>query len=145
MSSRSDITAELMESMRDVFHCVSHQTQGSMPAGTPTRAQTAVLMLLKHKKAVTVKDLSERMGMTSSAATQLVNALVEAKMLKRSEDPDDRRKLRLALTSKGETALKNAHKLRMAMLRKALEPLSDNELAQWLKLHRKILSARNPA
>lgn len=64
-------------------------------------AQVNVLFRLKHMETCAVSDVSEHLGVTDAAASQLIQRLVEADYLERSEDPTDRRIRRLALTPHG--------------------------------------------
>jgi len=64
--------------------------------------QFSILMQLYHKGACGMSELSEGFGITPAAASQLVDKLVQAGLLERSEDPSDRRAKQVALTPKGK-------------------------------------------
>lgn len=114
----------------------SHQqaTHGLSPA------QLAILFAVVQAKDPSIKTLAQNFCMTSSAATQTVNALVRDGMLARRESQEDRRKIVLTLTKRGVTLLEKAKKQRRATLAKMLEPLSDTELRTLSTLHDKILA-----
>src|SRR5690349_10353764 len=57
---------------------------------------------------VTGTDLARRAGVSGPAASQLVGALVEAGMVERRADPNDRRRYELRLTAAGKGALDSA-------------------------------------
>ncbi len=85
-------------SMRDWMRFV--KTSGlSMP-------QFSILMQLHFNHACGISDISERMDISSAAASQLVEKLVQGGLLARSEDPRDRRAKLLALTEKGHELIK---------------------------------------
>jgi DNA-binding MarR family transcriptional regulator len=48
-----------------------------------------------------VKDLAEQLGLAAPAATRIVDALVDRGHATRTEDPDDRRVRRIAITTSG--------------------------------------------
>jgi DNA-binding MarR family transcriptional regulator len=48
-----------------------------------------------------VKELAEQLGLAAPAATRIVDALVERELATRTEDPDDRRVRRIAITASG--------------------------------------------
>ena|SRR5215218_669387 len=48
-----------------------------------------------------VKELAEQLGLAAPAATRIVEALVERELVSRTEDPDDRRVRRIAITASG--------------------------------------------
>lgn len=68
-------------------------------------AQFAILMNLRYRHPCGMSDLSERMGITLAAASQLVDKLVQSGLVERSEDPNDRRAKLLALSDKGRVLI----------------------------------------
>ena len=77
--------------------------------------------------------------MTSSAVTQLVNALVRDGLLTRKAANDDRRKTFITLTHKGKIVVERAKRERRALFTTLLTPLTDNELSTLCARHDKIL------
>ena len=65
-------------------------------------SQLSVLMRLYHGGNSGVSEIGEQMGVTNAAASQAVDRLVHLGLIERTEDPDDRRAKRLALTQKGQ-------------------------------------------
>jgi DNA-binding MarR family transcriptional regulator len=57
---------------------------------------------------VTLRELAERLDMTSPGAVKIVDAMEAEGYLERSGDPDDRRVRRIALTPRGRSALQAA-------------------------------------
>lgn len=109
------------------------------PSHFPPHGQMRVLFLLAHGPSVTVKGIAERFSMTSSAATQMVNALVRSGLLARRVDQNDRRQHALALTAKGKKLIVEATTHRHKRMTDTLAPLTDTELAQLLALHTKLV------
>lgn len=56
------------------------------------------------RNALTMQQLPSALGVTKQAFSQLVDALVTRGYVERRPDPDDRRRLLLALTDRGEAA-----------------------------------------
>lgn len=106
----------------------------------PSPAQLGMLFAVAHNKEPSIKTLAQSFCMTSSAATQLVNGLVDDGLLARKTAKDDRRKISLALTRKGKALVERAKNERHAMFTKLLEPLSDSELSTLCALQDKILA-----
>lgn len=107
------------------------------PGVTPS--QLGVLMVLEEQDAVSVKEVASMLGITSSAATQLVDGLVAGGYVMRSENKNDRRKMVLTLSS---TTKKQVNKMKEDMTKKFLglfEVLTDDEFDQFLMLHDKII------
>ena len=112
------------------------------PDKLPPRAQLAVLFNVAFSGTESIKEIAQQFGMTSSAATQLVNALVANGLLKRQADTNDRRKVLVALTSDGKTVLLEAKKRRRKHMTEVLGALSDTELETLIRLQEKITSHR---
>lgn len=64
--------------------------------------QFGILMRLQHGGECGISDLSEHMETTVAAVSQLVEKLVQADLLARTEDPTDRRAKRVALSPAGQ-------------------------------------------
>ena len=86
----------------DVFMHRSMRSWGQYAKSTGLgMPQFSILMQLHHKGACGVSDISERFDITNAAASQLVDKLVQGGLLKRDEDPHDRRAKLLNLSDKG--------------------------------------------
>ena len=93
-------------------------------AGT-THAQHHVLLALRRQTdaaAPTVKDIAAALGVASPSAVELIARMVNAGLLRRYEDADDKRLTRLRLTRLGERLLRQ---------------LSESHLPRLRELHRK--------
>jgi len=68
-------------------------------------SQINILMRLFHRLSTSVSEIGEQLGVTNAAASQAVDRLVGLGLIERTEDPDDRRAKRLALTKKGRALI----------------------------------------
>jgi DNA-binding MarR family transcriptional regulator len=66
-----------------------------------TMAQFGAMLRIYHKGACGVSDIGSDLGVTNSAASQMLERLVQLKLITRSEDPNDRRVKQIVLTEKG--------------------------------------------
>lgn len=107
-----------------------------------SHAQVSMLYLLLYRDGASVKDISEHLGVTKSAITQLLDPLVDKDLVRRQPDPKDRRIVHLHLTAQGKAMLKKLAKYKFAGLRAALENLTNQELRQLQKLHKKMADGR---
>jgi DNA-binding MarR family transcriptional regulator len=64
-------------------------------------SQMSALFYLYRKGSRGVSDIGEEMGVTSAAASQMLDKLVLQGLITRSEDPHDRRLKQIVLTDKG--------------------------------------------
>jgi DNA-binding MarR family transcriptional regulator len=70
-------------------------------------SQINILMRLIHAGTTGVSEIGEQLGVSNAAASQAVDRLVILDLIKRTEDPSDRRAKQLALTDKGRTLIES--------------------------------------
>jgi len=63
--------------------------------------QLSLLMRLYHGGGCGVHDLGRGLGVSSAAASQMVDRLVQAELVARAESPEDRRVRRVELSARG--------------------------------------------
>jgi DNA-binding MarR family transcriptional regulator len=100
-------------------------------------SQVAVLMRLKHGGRSGVSEIGGHMGITKAAASQAVDRLVDLGLVERTEDPDDRRARRLALTQAGQAMVGQVVAARsrwVETLADVLTPEQQNLIASALNL-----------
>ncbi len=68
-------------------------------------AQFSLLMRLYHGGGCEVHDIGQEFGVSSAAASQLVDRLVQGGLVARTENPEDRRVRRIALSAKGRALI----------------------------------------
>ena len=90
-------------------------------------SQLGALFQIRHRGSSGVTDLGDDLGVTSSAASQLLERLVQQGLILRSEDPSDRRVKQLVLTEKGLQVLQESIRARQSWLSDLAETLSDSE------------------
>jgi len=111
----------------------------------PTRfqfpfSQWMVIHLLdKHNNCLGIKELSRMLGISSSAATQLVDTLVKKGYLIREINPEDRRALRIQITKETRERLEIGKIETFGKLYTLFNVLTDEELLQYCQLTRKIV------
>jgi DNA-binding MarR family transcriptional regulator len=100
-------------------------------------SQINILMRLVHGGSTGVSEIGEQMGVTNAAASQAVDRLVGLGLIERTEDPEDRRAKRLALTKKGRTLIEKGVEARSKWiegLTNALTPEQQNMIISALTL-----------
>ena len=109
-------------SMRERAH-FAKATGLSMP-------QFGILMQLHYRGNCAVGDISERFDITNAAASQLVDKLVQSRLIQREEDPSDRRAKLLNLTDKGKKLIQQGIEERYRWVDQLAEKLTSEERAQ---------------
>jgi len=93
-----------------------------------TMAQGRVLMVVGHGPGCTMGELASRLGIGVSAATGLVDRLVERGVLERDSDPADRRVVRVRMSPAGIQAGQEWYAAQILHMGKALSALSDRDI-----------------
>jgi DNA-binding MarR family transcriptional regulator len=74
-----------------------------------------------------VTDLGDDLGVTSSAASQMLDRLVQHGLIRRTEDPSDRRAKQIVLTDRGLQVLHESIRARQGWVSDLAETLSESE------------------
>ncbi|UCF60684.1 MAG: MarR family transcriptional regulator [Anaerolineaceae bacterium] len=74
-----------------------------------------------------VTEVGAHLGVTSAAASQMLDRLVQQDLILRTEDPDDRRVKQIALTEKGHRILEEGLHARQGWIDELAQNLSDSE------------------
>jgi DNA-binding MarR family transcriptional regulator len=110
-----------------VTHRSFHEHIRFVKASGLSMPQFNILMQLHYQRACGVSDISVRMDITSAAASQLVEKLVQAGLLERAEDPHDRRVRQLRLTDGGRELVEAALAARYRWVDELIERLEPAE------------------
>lgn len=92
--------------------------------------QLGVLMQLNFHGSCGISELSNRFDITSAAASQLVDKLVQNGLIQREEDPQDRRAKVLTLTEKGKEVIQQHAQRRYRWIEDVAQKLSAEERQQ---------------
>ena len=105
--------------------------QGHAPEFTEvgiTMAQAKVLYLVMAAGELRMSELATRLGVGSSSASGLADRLVELGLLRRGDDPADRRQVVVTTTPKADAVLERFRELNQRQLRELLVRLDAGEL-----------------
>ena len=90
-------------------------------------SQINILMRLNHAGNSGVSEIGDQLGITNAAASQAVDRLVHLGLIKRTEDPDDRRAKKLALTPDGRALIEKGIEVRSQWVEGLTGALSPDE------------------
>jgi DNA-binding MarR family transcriptional regulator len=85
-----------------------------------------------HHGSSGVSDIGDDLGVTSAAASQMLERLVQQGLIGRSEDPNDRRAKLLVLTDKGHKMLQESIQARESWMDSLAELMTPEEKEQVL-------------
>ena len=130
-------TEALVERTLEQFHETMHAfLRMSAPEWLQldlTMAQLKALFALTQEQPATVSSLGDALGIGISASSHLVDRLVQLQMVDRAEDPDDRRRTLVRLSSEGETLVARLRQGRRDRLTACLRRLTADELTALLE------------
>lgn len=92
----------------------------------PTRSH--ILRLLRHQGKQTVNDIARFLGQTKAAASQNVESLVKAGLVRRESDREDRRCVWVSLTPRGARLVRELEKRQRDAFSRAVEGMSEAEI-----------------
>jgi DNA-binding MarR family transcriptional regulator len=104
-----------------------------------TLAQYRVLMLVKHRGAMSINELRNQLNIAQSTASEMVDRLVQQNLLLREKDLTDKRITLFKLSKKAEKILERRRDLMEDCYRKVLEPLSAGEQIELVEAFETIL------
>jgi DNA-binding MarR family transcriptional regulator len=139
MTTRKLKVEELLADMRLLRRSMAFKTSGAGRLPRVTPSQWGVLMLIEQHGTSTVKEVAQALGVTSSAATQLVDGLVTSGYLLRKSSTQDRRIVTLTLSTKSKTQVNRMKKHAVEGFLKIFEALSDKEFDQYVALNKKLV------
>lgn len=140
MSAREQLIEELLHSFHAIRNIIKAKVFHLGNQDHTTHSQWFVLKIIGHFKKRNIKDIAEAMEMSSSAATQLVDGLVQSGFVTREEDPNDRRLVQLELSPKGKEYVTTTKNKRINEMAEIFNVLTDKELEEFVRLHKKITS-----
>lgn len=106
-----------------------------------TFPQLRILFQVRNNPEVDLRTLAERLGISTSAASQQVDKLVDRGFLDRSEDPDDRRRVKLSVTGDGQAITGEISRATHSYLDAVLSQMSAEELTSLNRSLCRILEA----
>jgi DNA-binding MarR family transcriptional regulator len=92
-----------------------------------TMAQFGTLLQLHHRGACGVSNIGNELGVTNSAASQMLERLVQLDLVARTEDPKDRRVKLIVLTEKSRQILHETNKAFQSWLGELADSMTSSE------------------
>jgi DNA-binding MarR family transcriptional regulator len=142
--NRDDLLQRLIE---QIFCAMRQIHRGIGPRESllsPPQARLLFAIAGKKELGVSAKELAEKTSVTPGAITQFVDTLVKKDLVRRYEDPNDRRIARIVLTEGARNRLGQFRRDFLASACRAFESLSDDEIRQLSGLLAKVGGGSSP-
>jgi DNA-binding MarR family transcriptional regulator len=104
---------------------------------SPTQMHT--IEVIGHHKNLMMKELADRLGITTGTLTVAVDRLEKLGMVERKPHEHDRRAWLIALTEKGKAMYEQHHKYHEEFTREISEDLSSQEIDALSSMMRRVL------
>lgn len=120
---RALMSAWIRMVMRNSMKSLIHYTKDN----GLSMSQTAALFKIRNEGACGVNDIGEDLQISSAAASQMMDKLVQLGFVHRSENPDDRRGKRLVIADKGTVFLQGSGNARIQWVDDLVDSLTPEE------------------
>ncbi|MFJ2832288.1 MarR family winged helix-turn-helix transcriptional regulator [Streptomyces sp. NPDC087263] len=109
-----------------------------------TRNHYSVFSCLADQDGLAQADVGRATGIDESDLVRLLNSAEELGLVRRSRDPDNRRRNLVSLTPEGHTTLKRLDETVRQANEALLAPLSESERARFVESLRRVVSGVPP-
>ncbi len=116
MHSEDQFLSTLQDWMENAMHRSIHAFIRRNRESALSLSQVNSMFRLYHHGPCQVNDIADHLGITTAAVSQLLDNLVKASLIQRTEDPNDRRVKLIALTDKGLLTVEESKRARHAWL-----------------------------
>jgi DNA-binding MarR family transcriptional regulator len=131
--ARASLELETLQEFRTIFASARRHDAEVRQIARISGSQLWALAEITRAAGMRVNDLSERMALHQTTASNLVNALVERKLVRRVRDEEDQRVVRLHVTTEGKRLLLRAPGPYVGLLVDALRRLDGSDLTRLRK------------
>ncbi|MFX4262635.1 MarR family winged helix-turn-helix transcriptional regulator [Pelotomaculum propionicicum] len=137
--SRKEFFTRLEGVLMEIGRRIHVEFDAHMVSGI-TGSQFFVLQKINAKGRLTVSEVADKLSVSLSAITALVDRLVQAGLVVRSRDEKDRRLVWLEATDKGKEILSRCIEGRRQVAIKYFGQLPDQDLEKLLEIYEKVLT-----
>ena len=130
---------ELFNSIEQLRKLLQFQVQESYEERAATIMQFLTLTHIKDQSTSTVGDIAAHLKLSKSSATQLIERLVKIDLVKRIDDKEDRRIVRLSITLAGEKEIIRLRKKYLERLGKIFSRIPDQDLKEMTRIHNTLI------
>ena len=127
MTTSPDVCAqEVLEVVPLVMRAIRAEMRHHRTADLSVPQFRALAFINGHVDA-SLSDVAEHIGLTLPSMSKIVDGLVARKLVTRQTAPEDRRRMTLALTARGQSALQASREATRACLAEDLARLTERE------------------
>ena len=106
-----------------------------------TQAEFRCLRLFGSDESLNNKTIAERMSLSPSRLTRIIDGLVKKEYINREIDPNDRRNMRVALSNKGKSLVNQLNKAYVDIHQEILQDIDPSQHEQLITAMTHLLEA----
>lgn len=133
----------ILNNLQAIRHLFSDESRFSNKHFGINMSQASILMLLIQKGSQTMTQIAVALGISKSAATQLLDGLENKQFVKRTVDDKDRRIVNVRLSCAGIEHLNLVRKKGMKRFKEMFNKLDDKELEQIETITNRLIKTKN--
>jgi len=134
MNNIEDLSNEIVE----FFDRFSSWENSVIQSSDLTLSETHAIEVLGDHGEMSMRDLADRLGVTTGTTTVTVDRLEAGDYARRTRDGADRRKYIIRLTARGKEAFSDHHRHHLNVTEEIASLLEDDEAAELIKILHKI-------
>ena len=131
---------ELTQLLIEFYEKFSSWEHGVVKGKGLTLPQMHTIEILGASGNLRMKELAEKMGITTGSLTVLVDRLEKKGLVGRTPHEEDRRSIRVSLTDKGMKHFQEHHNLHARLTQEITGPLSPDEISSMIDLFKKAIA-----
>ncbi|MFO7785449.1 MAG: MarR family transcriptional regulator [Desulfatiglandales bacterium] len=132
---------ELSKLLVEFFEKFSSWETGVVRGKPLTLSQIHAVEILNSQGVLKMKELAEKMGVTTGTLTVLVDRLEKAGLVERRPHETDRRSIRVLLTDRGLSIAQEHHKLHRRLTQELTSSMSKEEISSLVGHLKKMLGS----
>jgi MarR family transcriptional regulator, organic hydroperoxide resistance regulator len=136
--SITDFADQMEQIMPEIMRGFSHRLHNDIYKGKVTLPQLLILDLLSRQGSSKMTDMAREMKVTTAASTGIVQRLVLLGYVQREFDQNDRRIIKINLSSKGNELLKKLNQQRRELITKIFGQISEHDRSEYLRILIKV-------
>ncbi|MGH3664048.1 MAG: MarR family winged helix-turn-helix transcriptional regulator [Micromonosporaceae bacterium] len=136
--ARQELIDRISDLQRDLGRIWAHDRSLPLLASMLTMQQLKVVMILSFQDSASGQELAKSLDVSLGTVTGIVDRLVARKLVRRREDPEDRRVRRVALTTAGRALADELRNAGLAKFRTVLDQLDVETLRSFHEVMQKI-------
>ncbi|MGH8878323.1 MAG: MarR family winged helix-turn-helix transcriptional regulator, partial [Stackebrandtia sp.] len=138
---RDELIARINDLQKEMAQHMANDRSIPLLDSSLTMQQFKLLLILSVDQGLSIHQAAERLGVKIGTVTGIVDRLVSQRLVRRTEDSQDRRVRRISLTAKGTRVQEELTDTGLSRFRLLLAELDDETLRQCLHVTRALLDA----